>query len=919
VAFIKQHDYRVLVANSPGTGKTPVSLGCISGDRAKLTPTLIICPASVVTNWCREARKWVKGAVIHAIADMSTPMPRRKVDIFVTSWSLLPMRYLEILAIRPKFLIVDECHYAKSGDDTLRGQALSIIAKRTPHMIMLSGTPLVNKAVELETIKGLFGQEQEVPMIRRLLEDVLPEIPPKTRSRLTVALRPKDETEYRKAEKDFAAWLEEELERRMKAGEARTTAERALAAEALVKTGYLRRLLGLAKVPAAVDWIGRAVRIGEPVIVFCEHQEVVTRLQTLLTKQRIRHVTIDGGTGRKQRQVAIDAFQAGLVPVFIGTKAAKEGITLTRARNLLFVERYFTSADEEQAEDRCIAEGQLVQTETGLRPIESVRVGDKVLTHAGAWRRVDATRNFTVKARGFHRPAKRPLITEIRYSRFHEPLVCTYDHKILVLRYDAWRAGSFEPEWIEAASVFPQDFLCLPVPSETRDVETLVVPPEARHDSTTMNQFGVRSANGRFKPLPDVLVVDEETLFFFGWYLAEGFVSTTPGKGRFVSLSGHERERPILERIAACLARWNVNATIYAHKRTKGIELRAFSAELAKLMGFLFGNGSENKTVPLWVLSLPVQRLQVVWDAYTTGDGYRRGNTQEWRSVSDDLGPKMALVAARLGRRPTLRKSQQQGVAPIWTGGVTLLEGGGNPSHHVQSSQFVFNPVLSVNTYGDKDKRVYDLSVEGDESFVVGHAAVHNCRRFGQKYPTTIWFLHAENTLDERLAEIIDIKRKLVTDTIGATNIAESDEEAVIDLISAWHDNAAKPLQPASQATDLGLGKPLPPLPSPNDCFQLTFRPPRWTKAAARAWAAMHGFRMTNILIVDGNVRVSVHPLERFVPGRFQNVQISADITATVGLRKPTPKTSTARKPTKPGASRSTRRAAPRSPMLRGR
>ena len=545
VAFIKQHDYRVLVANSPGTGKSPTALGCVSGDRAKLTPTLIICPASVVTNWCREARKWVKGAVIHAIADMSTPMPRRKVDIFVTSWSLLPMRYLEILAIRPKFLIVDECHYAKSGDDTRRGQALSIIAKRTPHMIMLSGTPLVNKAVELETIKGLFGQEQEVPMIRRLLEDVLPEIPPKTRSRLTVGLRPKDEAEYRKAEKDFAAWLEEELERRMKAGEARTTAERALAAEALVKTGYLRRLLGLAKVPAAVDWIGRAVRIGEPVIVFCEHQEVVTRLQTLLTKQRIRHVTIDGGTGRKQRQVAIDAFQAGLVPVVIGTKAAKEGITLTRARNLLFVERYFTSADEEQAEDRC--------------------------------------------------------------------------------------------------------------------------------------------------------------------------------------------------------------------------------------------------------------------------------------------------------------------------------------------------------------------------------------RRFGQKYPTTIWFLHAENTLDERLSEIIDIKRKLVNETIGSADIAESDEEAVIDLISAWHDNAAKPLQPTSQATDLGLGKPLPPLPSPNECFQLTFRPPRWTKAAARAWAAMHGFRMTNILTVDGNVRVSVHPLERFVPGRFQNVAISADITATVGLRKPSPKASPARKVAKPGASRSTRRAAPRSPMLRGR
>jgi len=148
VEFIKQNDFRVLVANSPGTGKSPTALGCINAARTKLTPTLIVCPASVVTNWCREAKKWVKGAVIHAIADMATPMPKRKVDIFVTSWSLLPMRYLEILALKPKFIIADEAHYVKGGEDTLRGQALAIIAKRTPHMILLSGAPLVNRTAE---------------------------------------------------------------------------------------------------------------------------------------------------------------------------------------------------------------------------------------------------------------------------------------------------------------------------------------------------------------------------------------------------------------------------------------------------------------------------------------------------------------------------------------------------------------------------------------------------------------------------------------------------------------------------------------------------------------------------------------------------------------------------------------------------
>jgi len=548
VAFIKKHNYRVLVANAPGTGKSPTSLACINGDREKLTPALVVCPASVVTNWCREARKWVPGAVIHAVTDLATKMPKRRVDVVVISWSLLPMRYLDLAALKPQFIIGDECHLVKN-DEALRSQALAILAKRAPHMILLSGTPLVNRPAELEAIKGLFGT-QDVPMIRRHLEDVLPEIPPKTRSTVPIRLRPKDEAEYRRAQKEFADWLEEELARRMSDGEARAAAERALAAEALTKTGYLRRLLGLAKVPAAIDWISRAVRVGEPVVVFCEHQEVVARLQKFLTKQRIRHVTIDGGTAGKQRQAAIDAFQAGVVPVFIGTKAAKEGITLTRGRNLLFVERYFTSADEEQAEDRI--------------------------------------------------------------------------------------------------------------------------------------------------------------------------------------------------------------------------------------------------------------------------------------------------------------------------------------------------------------------------------------RRYGQKHATTVWFLHATDTLDDRLAEIIDIKRKIVAEAIGSAHVAESDEEAVRELISAWHENAVKHHQPHGEPSDLGLGKPLPALPLPSEVLRVSFKTTRWTSASAKAWCAMHGYKPSSIGVADGAVRATVVPLDRFVPGKFSNHTVSADIACVVGVRKPLPRkpTKAAKKKASPrdtSLTHSTQPRMARSPLLRRR
>ena len=353
---LRKHGYRALVANSPGTGKTILMLACIRYDRRKLTPAVVVAPASVVSNWEREAKKWLPGVRTHIIADMNTRFPRIPAEIYIISWSLLAHRLLELKRLRPRFLVGDEAHMVKS-EEAQRSLAVRELAKITPHMVLMSGTPLINNVNELESIKGIFNQPN-VPMIRRLLEDVAPEIPPKTRSTLPVTLRDEDAREYRKAEEDFGEWLERELKKCMTEGEAIVNAQRAMAAEALVKSGYLRRLLGVAKVPAAVDWIARAVRMGEPVVVFCEHQEVVEKLQRSLHVQRIGFVTIDGGTPREQRQDAIDSFQAGRVPVFIGTKAAKEGITLVRAKHLLFLERYWTSADEEQAEDRIRRIGQ---------------------------------------------------------------------------------------------------------------------------------------------------------------------------------------------------------------------------------------------------------------------------------------------------------------------------------------------------------------------------------------------------------------------------------------------------------------------------------------------------------------------------------------------------------------------------------
>ena len=47
VDFLREHDYKALLADAPGTGKTIQLLTAVTENRRKLTPTLIIAPSSV--------------------------------------------------------------------------------------------------------------------------------------------------------------------------------------------------------------------------------------------------------------------------------------------------------------------------------------------------------------------------------------------------------------------------------------------------------------------------------------------------------------------------------------------------------------------------------------------------------------------------------------------------------------------------------------------------------------------------------------------------------------------------------------------------------------------------------------------------------------------------------------------------------
>tara|TARA_R110002060_G_scaffold5052_2_gene7896 strand:- start:1249 stop:2829 length:1581 start_codon:yes stop_codon:yes gene_type:complete len=358
VDWMAQQNWRCILADAQGTGKTAQALFCIGENAAKLCPVLVVCPSSVAWNWEREAVKWIgtdlKTWVVEGMAD---PMPQKNAHLTIIPWDLLHPRLEELRNRGYRSIICDEAHYAKNPE-SLRGQAVWEVSRQCDHVMLLTGTPLVNNVGEFEWLKTIIGGDNP-PLLRRILEDVAPEVPPKIRKIVPVRLPSALADEYKRASEGFEEWIDEYFMKLL--GDRRKVEEktsRLMNAESLAKVTYLRRIVGRGKVPTIAAWAKSLIKRGESVVIYGEHSDVLDIFCLALSKLRIEYLRVDGSSSRTERQMAIDGLQRGKVNCFVGSRAAIEGITLTRATHMAFLERYYTPSAEEQAEDRIRRIGQ---------------------------------------------------------------------------------------------------------------------------------------------------------------------------------------------------------------------------------------------------------------------------------------------------------------------------------------------------------------------------------------------------------------------------------------------------------------------------------------------------------------------------------------------------------------------------------
>ncbi len=403
----------VLIADEMGLGKTIQALGIINADPS-IKSALIIVPASLRINWYREARKWLVRDYSIEIAD-GDDFPNT--DIVIVNYERLGKHRDAIRAREWDLLVCDEAHYIKNskaqrtkeimGSWDKKKQGWAITPLEAWRKVMLTGTPILNRPVELwnllrlldkdrwtnfmyfgkrycnayhngwgwdftganeETLPELQRILRETIMVRRLKKDVLTELPPKRRQIIEI---PADGMK-RVVDKQAKAWAPYEEQFNMlqaKADSAKAAGDQKAYRQAVEELttamevafdelSALRHEMGVAKVPAVIEHIKETLENTDKLVVFAHHHDVVNAIAEAFGDIAVK---LTGVENSEERQAAVDRFQNDpTCRLFIGTiGAAGVGLTLTAASMEIFAELDWVPGRVTQAEDRIHRIGQL--------------------------------------------------------------------------------------------------------------------------------------------------------------------------------------------------------------------------------------------------------------------------------------------------------------------------------------------------------------------------------------------------------------------------------------------------------------------------------------------------------------------------------------------------------------------------------
>ena len=352
------HQGNALLGDEMGLGKTIQAIAAmVSLRNTGATHFIVVCPASVLPNWCREvdSKSRLRATKVHGTGrEAAFRSWLQTGGVAVTTYETTgifkcPEGFMADL------LVVDEAHYIKN-DSAQRSKRVRALAAHARRLLFMTGTALENKVAEMlsliEVLKPsiaaqarpiaymsaapLFRQTVAPVYYRRKREDVLTELPAITESKEWCELLPEEEKQY-----EDAVLLKE--------------------MHAIRKVSWAVGDLSLSsKARRMQEIIEAAEEDGRKVLVFSFYLETIRSISLFLGSRCTQ--PISGSTPPERRQEIIDSFEkmpAGSV-LLAQIQAGGTGLNIQSASVVIICEPQLKPSTETQAISRAYRMGHII-------------------------------------------------------------------------------------------------------------------------------------------------------------------------------------------------------------------------------------------------------------------------------------------------------------------------------------------------------------------------------------------------------------------------------------------------------------------------------------------------------------------------------------------------------------------------------
>lgn len=369
--------HRWLIADEMGLGKTPQAISVSNVWYKEGQKVVVICPSVVTYNWQDEWYKWdAHGRTVSVYTAKNKYIISPEVQVLVVSESLIAneAHRKKIVSFGAEVIIVDEAHHFKAWN-AKRTRALIIdILTREHKVLLLTGTPITNKVSDLHTLysicrPGQFGKFKEFQnkyMIHSLVNGVSTYYGVKNVAELKEKA---SEFTIRRLKKNVLTQLPDKTHTLIKVDIHKKLTDESLKFKSYIVDGKkvsnmatLRRDFGLAKLDTIKEVAANILENQvDYLVIFAHHKDVISGITSYL-KIRLGNdqvYSITGDTTSEDKYELVRKFQLGKIKVLVcNIIAASVGITLTKAKTLLFAELDWTPANMAQAIDRVHRIGQ---------------------------------------------------------------------------------------------------------------------------------------------------------------------------------------------------------------------------------------------------------------------------------------------------------------------------------------------------------------------------------------------------------------------------------------------------------------------------------------------------------------------------------------------------------------------------------